>query len=415
MLYLILINLKNNCYIYRNECDIVKKLFGDIDLTWKKLIIFAILAAIYTAVMAILPITKNTSFEDITISFEVWVLFGILIIMNSKSSKDSALKCFVFFLISQPLIYLIQVPFNPIGWKIFIYYRYWFYWTLLTIPMGFIGYYMKKDKWWGLLILMPMILLVGSHYTGFLKEIIYDFPHHLLSMIFCIITMIIYPIYIFKDKKIRIIGSTISILIIIILTILSLTGGRFTYNTILFTSDEETGVIFDDKYKIYLEDEKIGKVYIRYDEGLECYVVEADFVKAGKTNLILEDQKGNKTVFEIDVKRDSCDIKKKDQNKSKDKIQGKWIANKENQNVYQISPNKTRGGKEDYYLECNKGSYSLKTKTDNLANAGYSIKKNTVTFYDEGKQILAICKINDNELDCSEKSYYAFKYTKVEN
>ena len=58
--------------------------------------------------------------------------------------------------------------------------------------------------------------------------------------------------------------------------------------------------------------EKIGKVYIRYDEGLECYVVEADFVKAGKTNLILEDQKGNKTVFEIDVKRDSCDIKKKD-------------------------------------------------------------------------------------------------------
>ena len=75
----------------------VKKLFGGIDLNWKKLIIFAIIAGIYTGVMAMIPIAKDTSFADITISFEVWILFGILIIMNSKSAKDSALKCFVFF------------------------------------------------------------------------------------------------------------------------------------------------------------------------------------------------------------------------------------------------------------------------------------------------------------------------------
>ena len=45
----------------------IKKLFGGIDLTWKKLIIFAIIAGVYTAVMAILPITSDTSFEDITV------------------------------------------------------------------------------------------------------------------------------------------------------------------------------------------------------------------------------------------------------------------------------------------------------------------------------------------------------------
>ena len=78
----------------------LNKLFGSIDLTWKKLITFAIIAGVYTGVMAILPIAKDTSFADITISFEVWILFGIFIIMNSKSAKDSALKCFVFFLIS---------------------------------------------------------------------------------------------------------------------------------------------------------------------------------------------------------------------------------------------------------------------------------------------------------------------------
>ena len=60
----------------------LKKIFGGINLTWKRLIIFAIIAGIYTAIMAILPITDNTSFKDITINFEVWILFGIIIIMN---------------------------------------------------------------------------------------------------------------------------------------------------------------------------------------------------------------------------------------------------------------------------------------------------------------------------------------------
>lgn len=75
----------------------IKNIFGNIDLTWKKLIIFAIIAGVYTAIMAIIPIAKDTSFSDLVTTFEVWILFGIFIIMNSKSPKESALKCFVFF------------------------------------------------------------------------------------------------------------------------------------------------------------------------------------------------------------------------------------------------------------------------------------------------------------------------------
>ena len=48
----------------------IKKLFGGIDLTWKKLIIFAIATAVYTALMAIIPITKDTSFRDIAATLE---------------------------------------------------------------------------------------------------------------------------------------------------------------------------------------------------------------------------------------------------------------------------------------------------------------------------------------------------------
>ena len=289
--------------------DKIKKLFGGIDLNWKKLIIFAIMAGVYTAVMAILPVTNNTSFEDITVTFEVWILFGIIIIMNSKSAKDSALKCFVFFLISQPLIYLLQVPFSSLGWNLFGYYRYWFIWTLLTIPMGFIGWYMKKDKWWGLLILVPMIIFLGSHYSGFLGQAIYNMPYHLLSAIFCVITMLIYPICIFNNKKIKIAGITISVLILA-MTIITISNNT-VYNTTILVNGGEAGAVFDDSYNVYLEDSKYGNVYITYNEALEDYTINAEFTKAGKTNLILEDSNGNKTIFEIDIKSKSYDINKK--------------------------------------------------------------------------------------------------------
>ena len=287
----------------------VKKLFGGIDLKWKKLIIFAIIAGVYTAIMAMLPITKNTSFADISISFEVWILFGIIIIMNSKSAKESSLKCFVFFLISQPLVYLTQDIINHS--KLFLtYYRFWVIWTIGTIPMGFVGYYMKKDKWWGLAILTPMLIFLGIHYSGFLGETLYYFPYHLLSTLFCIVTLLLYPICIFNNKKVKNAGVIISLIIIIVMTFITFTNNT-TYNTTLLVSDSETGEVFDDSYKVYLEDEKIGKVYIEYDESLEDYRVNAEFRRAGITNLVLEDSNGNKTIYEIDVKRNTYKITKK--------------------------------------------------------------------------------------------------------
>ena len=62
----------------------MKKLFGEIDLTWKKIILFAIVAGVYTALMALIPITKDTSFRDIATTLEAWILFGVIIISNSN-------------------------------------------------------------------------------------------------------------------------------------------------------------------------------------------------------------------------------------------------------------------------------------------------------------------------------------------
>ncbi len=288
----------------------MKKLFGSINLTWVKLIVFAVIAGVYTGVMAFLPIARDTSFADISISFECWVLFGILIIVNCKKPLESALKCFVFFLISQPLVYLVQVPFSERGWELFAYYPPWFIWTLLTLPMGFGGYYMRKEKWWSFFILAPMMLFVGYHYIGFLQEAVAFFPNHLLSAIFCAVTVIIYPIFIFNNKKLKTAGLIFAVLIIAAATVFALTAEKRTYNTTVMISGGSQNVEFDDTYTVSLEDESYGKVFIVYEENIECWMVNAEFTKTGETKLFIESPKGEKWSFDLTIYRDSYRIEK---------------------------------------------------------------------------------------------------------
>ena len=285
----------------------MKKIFGEINLTWPKVIVMAIVAGIYTAVMAMLPIVKDTSFSDLTVTFEVWIFLGIFIIMNSKSAKDSALKCFVFFLISQPLVYLVQDAINHKN-LFFTYYRFWFLWTIACIPMGFIGYYMKKDKWWGLLILVPMLLLTGEECAGYFSKTMFSFPRHLLTTAFCISALIIYPLAIFRNKKNRICGLVISVLLIISIVSICIINPPIYSTDILYNGETYQ---FDDSYKVYLVDKKYGDLSVRYEPGIEDWVIHADLKKAGKTEAVIESPDGKKIIFDITIRRDTYTINEK--------------------------------------------------------------------------------------------------------
>ena len=284
----------------------MKKIFGELKLTWPKVIIAAVLIGIYCGLIGMNPKLTDTSFKDINVSFEVWILFGILIIMNSKSNKDSALKCFVFFLISQPLIYLVQDFFNHS--QLFnTYYRFWIIWTIACLPMGYFGYYLKKDKWWGLLILSPIMLLVGYSLMGYYSECAFSFPRHLLTVIFCVATLIIYPLYIFKNKKIKRIGLIInSILIVVMISIAIIKP--YIYETDVFSNSEEHP--FNDKYKVYFDEEKYGELSIVYDENIEDWLLQAKFKRAGKTKFVLESPNGKKQTYELKIWRTKTDYKK---------------------------------------------------------------------------------------------------------
>ena len=286
----------------------IKKLFGGINLTWPKLLIFAIVAGIFTALVCIFPQFKYTSLHTMAETLEVWILFGIFIIMNAKSNMDSALKCFVFFLISQPLVYLLQVPFSALGWGIFQYYKRWFIFTLLCFPMGYIGYYMKKDKWWGYLILLPMIILTASSYKHYLLDFTFCYPYFILTVVFCAVMMLLYPNVVFEDKKIIITGTVVSALIIIVLTVMTVMN-PLRYPADLLSSVD--GKDITSEYQVSLADDKYGDVSIIKPDWSDSCVVHADFKKKGSTELIIKTPDGTTKTYDLNIELSTYELNEK--------------------------------------------------------------------------------------------------------
>ncbi len=195
-------------------------LFGGIDMKWWKVIVFAVAAAALTAIFLIIPVFKDTSFRKMGETFEAWILFAVIIMANCRSPLDSALKTFVFFLISQPLIYLLQVPFSWQGWALFGYYKYWFFWTLLTFPMAYVGWYIRKKNWLSLLIFLPVILYLTLVYVSSFSFAFRHFPRSLVAALFCLGQVLLY-LYVFVPKLWqKILGFLAPLAVILLLTLL---------------------------------------------------------------------------------------------------------------------------------------------------------------------------------------------------
>lgn len=195
------------------------KIFGKLKITWPVVIIMAIALGIWTALVAMFVPVGN-SFHDIAVTAEWWMLPAVLIIFYSKKPLEAALKVFIFFLISQPLVYLVQVPFNDLGWKLFLFYPYWFKITLATFPAAFLGWYIKKDKWYSGLILSGATIFLGVTAIGFIGGLKEAFPNHLITIIYCI-SMI--PLLIFgalKKTAPRVIAFTLTAIALIVCVIL---------------------------------------------------------------------------------------------------------------------------------------------------------------------------------------------------
>lgn len=187
-------------------------LFGKTNINWKKVIIMAILCGIITGLLLCVPFLNGTSIQNIGVCMEAWVFLALIIILNSEKPLEAALKTFVFFLISQPLVYLVQVPFSWLHWQIFMYYKRWFIITLLTIPGGFIAWYTKKGNILSVLILaVADALLMFLEFPSHLLTLTLHFPHQIIALCFILASSAYYTLHLIKDKKLRILSFAIKL------------------------------------------------------------------------------------------------------------------------------------------------------------------------------------------------------------
>ena len=210
----------------------LRKLFGDTKITWRTLIISSIVIGVIVGVLNRISFLADTSFQDIAVVFDMWFIIAIFIIINCKSWQEASAKTFVFFLISQPLIYLTEVIIDTISGADFLvqftlYFRNyyigagWAIWTLLTIPGAAIAYQIKNDN-----ILSAIVLSVATGYLAFagagsILSAIYDFPHHLLNGIICLVAAFLLIYIILSKKSARIVA--------IIITIMGLSAGIYYF------------------------------------------------------------------------------------------------------------------------------------------------------------------------------------------
>ena len=220
---------------------IFNKIFGGLNMSWPVILIMAVALGVWTALMALF-VPETNSLHDIAVTPEWWVLPAILIIVNCKKPVEAALKVFVFFLISQPLVYLVQVPFNSMGWGLFRYYPYWFYFTLATFPGGFIGWYVKKDKWYSGVILSVMTTFLAWTGVGLIKQLVESFPNHLLTIIYCFGIIPVFIFGLFKKWQPRLATAIITVAVVIAMIIFTKPFGGDEYETYNTSFVRESGI-----------------------------------------------------------------------------------------------------------------------------------------------------------------------------
>ena len=200
---------------------ILRKLYGGLNMTWPKTIIFALAAGVYTGIICLIPALQETSFKDIAVTMEIWVLLALVVVLNCAKPLEAVLKCFVFFVISQPLVYLVQAPFAGLD-LLLNYYPNWIIPTLLTIPAAFIAWQVKRDDWIGGISLGLGCAVLGSAIASYgVRMVVWrSFPYHILTILVCLAAFVVLPLCLLSNVRDRLICWAIALALTVTLGVL---------------------------------------------------------------------------------------------------------------------------------------------------------------------------------------------------
>ena len=178
----------------------------------------------------LVPFLQGTSFQNIAISYEWWVIFAVIIVVNCKTNWEAMLKCFIFFFISQPIVYLVEIIFGTLSFELgWMYYRTWFPMIMMTLPGGFIAYYCKKQNIFGGIILGIGNTIQAIMALSYFNQAINHFPYHLLTGIVSVGSIILMTVFIQKENKNRLVAILTTIVLTVVAFVLVKATGRTIY------------------------------------------------------------------------------------------------------------------------------------------------------------------------------------------
>lgn len=179
--------------------DKIRNRLLSLNVSWLFVLVFAVAAGAYTALINQVPFLENTSFRDMAVSHEWWVFFALIIIFNQKGWLQAGLKTFVFFIISQSVVFLVEWPFAG---EFFT--PYWIRWmevALVTLPGGAVMWFAKRNNVLGnLLLALPLALLLALAGMYGLSAV-QSFPRHILTCLFCLAQIAFWLYAIAREKK----------------------------------------------------------------------------------------------------------------------------------------------------------------------------------------------------------------------
>jgi hypothetical protein len=167
----------------------LKRWLSSLNMSWRNVLLLAVGAGLYTGLINQVPALQNTSFTDIAVTYEVWVVFAILIAVRCRTALESAGKIFCFFLISQPLCFLAEIPMIGSA-QAYYYFQLWLPKILLTFPGGFAAFYLQKDNLVGALLAAAAAAFEAVFLAGYGLGLLFNFPRHLLTVLFCLVTIL---------------------------------------------------------------------------------------------------------------------------------------------------------------------------------------------------------------------------------
>ena len=271
----------------------LRKVFGGMKMTWPRLILFAVISGVITGLIALF-VPEGNSIRQIAVTFEAWIVLAIVVIVNCDNPLDAACKTFVYFLISQPLVYLVQVPFNSMGFGLFrFYYPYWFWWTVATFPGAFIAWYIKRDNIPGAMILsvaLSALIFLGS---GYLRQTITKFPAFLLATLFCYGMVLVLILAILHKKPARLAAVVISLIVLGATLFIVFRNGVHTAYSLSFGLDAGKYPVTEE-WTAQLEEPDNGTVTLHVGDGVISSYCQVEIIDIDKpADIILTDPEGN--------------------------------------------------------------------------------------------------------------------------